>query len=43
MIAQQMPDDFMNMESMQSLGFNEMFSALDEIRKKLSLNRYAGK
>jgi soluble cytochrome b562 len=33
--AQQMPDDFMNMESMQSLGFNEMFSALDEIRKKL--------
>ena len=33
--AQQMPDDFMNMESMQSLGFNEMFSALEEIRKKL--------
>ena len=33
--AQQMPDDFMNMESMQGLGFNEMFSALDEIRKKL--------
>jgi hypothetical protein len=30
-----MPDDFMNMESMQGLGFNEMFSALDEIRKKL--------
>jgi soluble cytochrome b562 len=34
-LAQQMPDDFMNMENMQSLGFNEMFSALDEIRKKL--------
>jgi hypothetical protein len=33
--AQQMPDDFMNMESMQGLGFNEMFSALAEIRKKL--------
>ena len=33
--AQQMPDDFMNMESMQGLGFNEMFSALEEIRKKL--------
>jgi hypothetical protein len=33
--AQQMPDDFMNMESMQSLGFDEMFSALEEIRKKL--------
>ena len=34
-MAQQLPDDFMNMESMRSLGFNEMFSALDEIRKKL--------
>ncbi|HEX9146526.1 MAG TPA: DUF4175 family protein, partial [Candidatus Binatia bacterium] len=34
-LAQQMPDDFMNMDNMQSLGFNEMFSALDEIRKKL--------
>ncbi|MGH7828515.1 MAG: DUF4175 family protein [Candidatus Binatia bacterium] len=33
--AQQMTDDFMNMESMRGLGFNEMFSALDEIRKKL--------
>jgi soluble cytochrome b562 len=33
--AQQMPDDFMNMDSMRGLGFNEMFSALDEIRKKL--------
>jgi hypothetical protein len=34
-MAQQMPDDFMNAEAMRSLGFNEMFSALDEIRKKL--------
>ncbi len=34
-LAQQMPDDFMNMDSLQGLGFNEMFSALDEIRKKL--------
>ena len=34
-LAQQMPDDFMNPEAMQSLGFNEMFSALEEIRKKL--------
>ncbi len=34
-MAQQLPDDFMNMENMRSLGFNEMFSALDEIRKKL--------
>lgn len=33
--AQQMTDDFMNMDSLQGLGFNEMFSALDEIRKKL--------
>ncbi len=34
-LAQQMPDEFMNMENMQTLGFNEMFSALEEIRKKL--------
>jgi len=34
-MAQQLPDDFMNMENMRSLGFSEMFSALDEIRKKL--------
>jgi hypothetical protein len=34
-LAQQMPDDFMNPEAMQSLGFNEMFSALEQIRKKL--------
>jgi soluble cytochrome b562 len=34
-LAQRMPDDFMNAESMQGLGFNEMFRALDEIRKKL--------
>ncbi len=34
-MAQQMPDEFMNAENMRNLGFNEMFSALDEIRKKL--------
>jgi soluble cytochrome b562 len=34
-MAQQLPDDFMNAEAMRGLGFNEMFSALDEIRKKL--------
>jgi hypothetical protein len=34
-MAQQMPDEFMNAESMRSLGFDQMFSALDEIRKKL--------
>ena len=34
-LAQQMPDEFMNSEAMQTLGFNEMFSALEEIRKKL--------
>ena len=34
-LAQQMPDDFMNAENMQGLGFNDMFSALEEIRKKL--------
>lgn len=33
--AQNLPDDFMNMESLRGLGFNEMFSALDEIRKRL--------
>ena len=34
-LAQQMPDDFMNPQNMQSLGFDDMFRALDEIRKKL--------
>jgi len=33
--AQQMPDEFVNPETMRNLGFNEMFSALEEIRKKL--------
>jgi len=33
--AQRMPDDFMNTEAMRNLGFKEMFSGLDEIRKKL--------
>ncbi|HVO93383.1 MAG TPA: DUF4175 family protein [Terriglobales bacterium] len=35
-LAQQMPDEFMNAENMQGLGFDEMFRALDEIRKKLA-------
>jgi hypothetical protein len=34
-LAQQMPDDFMNPEAMQGLGFDDMQRALDEIRKKL--------
>lgn len=34
-LAQQMPDDFMNPEQMQSLGFQEMQRQLDEIRKRL--------
>jgi len=33
--AQQMPDEFVNPEAMRNLGFNEMFSALEAIRKKL--------
>ena len=35
-LAQQMPDDFMNPEAMQGLGFDDMQKALDEIRKKLA-------
>src|SRR5687767_8776911 len=35
-LAQQMPDDFMNPEAMQGLGFDDMQRALDEIRKKLA-------
>ncbi len=31
----QLPDEFMNAENMQSLGFDDMMRALDEIRKKL--------
>jgi len=34
-LAQQMPDDFMNAENMQGLGFDDMFRALQEIQKKL--------
>jgi len=34
-LAQQMPEDFMNPEAMQGLGFNDMQRALEEIRKKL--------
>ena len=35
-LAQQMPDDFMNPETMQGLGFDDMQRALEEIRKKLA-------
>ena len=41
-MAQQLPDDFMNAEAMRGLGFNEMFSALDEIRKKLMAGDFEG-
>ncbi|MBI4524678.1 MAG: DUF4175 family protein [Deltaproteobacteria bacterium] len=33
--ASRLPDDFVNSEALRGLGFNEMFSALEEIRKKL--------
>ena len=35
-LSQQMPDDFMNAEAMQGLGFDDMQRALEEIRKKLA-------
>jgi soluble cytochrome b562 len=41
-LAQQMPDDFMNPEAMQGLGFNDMQRALDEIRKKLQAGDIEG-
>ena len=41
-LAQQMPDDFMNAEQMQGLGMDEMFKALDEIRKKLQAGDIEG-
>lgn len=34
-LAERMPDDFMNPEQMQSLGFQDMQRQLDEIRKRL--------
>ncbi|HEV8342927.1 MAG TPA: DUF4175 family protein [Candidatus Binatia bacterium] len=33
--ASRLPDEFLNSEALQGLSFNEMFSALEEIRKKL--------
>ena len=33
--ASRLPDEFMNSEAMRGLGFGEMLSALEEIRKKL--------
>lgn len=35
-LSQQMPEDFMNAETMKGLGFDDMQRALDEIRKKLA-------
>jgi hypothetical protein len=35
-LAQQMPDDFMNPQAMEGLGFDDMQRALEEIRKKLA-------
>jgi hypothetical protein len=34
--ASRLPDDFMNSEAMQGLNFSDMFSAMEEIRKKLA-------
>jgi hypothetical protein len=34
-LATQLPDEFVNREAMQGLQFGDMFSGLDEIRKKL--------
>lgn len=33
--ASRLPDEFVNNDAVRGLGFNEMFSALEEIRKKL--------
>jgi soluble cytochrome b562 len=41
-MAQQLPDDFMNAEAMRNLGFDQMFQALDEIRKKLAAGDIEG-
>lgn len=41
-LAQQMPDDFMNAESMQGLGFDDMQRALEDIRKKLAQGDFEG-
>jgi soluble cytochrome b562 len=41
-LAQQMPDDFMNPEQMQSLGFQDMQRQLDEIRKRLQAGDIEG-
>jgi len=41
-MAQRMPDDFMNAEQMQSLGFGDMRSLLDQIRKLLQQGDFEG-
>ncbi|OGQ79008.1 MAG: hypothetical protein A3F90_07150 [Deltaproteobacteria bacterium RIFCSPLOWO2_12_FULL_60_19] len=40
--ASRLPDDFVNNEALRGLNFNEMFSALDEIRKKLMQGDFEG-
>jgi len=41
-MAQRMPDDFMNAEQMQSLGFGDMRSLLEKIRKLLEQGDFEG-
>jgi hypothetical protein len=40
--ASRLPDDFMNSEAMRGLNFGDMFSAMDEIRKKLAAGDIEG-
>jgi hypothetical protein len=40
--ASRLPDDFVNNEALRGLNFNEMFSALEEIRKKLMQGDFEG-
>ncbi len=40
--ASRLPDDFMNSEAMQGLNFSDMFSAMEEIRKKLAAGDIEG-
>jgi hypothetical protein len=40
--ASRLPDDFMNSEAMRGLNFGDMFSAMDEIRKKLQAGDLEG-
>jgi hypothetical protein len=40
--AMRLPDDFMNSEAMRGLNFGDMFSAMEEIRKKLAAGDIEG-